>query len=118
MESESRIINVPLECKLTEAEIHAAGKELADAINQRAQAENQLETFKQQVKAEIAQHDARIAKNTVLVSSEKEFRNVECEQVFDFNNGLKTTTRLDTGEVIRTEPLTNAERQQMMPGVA
>ena len=117
MEAETRRIDLPLECRLTEPEIKAAGKELAEALNHKTRIENELETFKQQKKAEVAAIDAIIARNTVLVNSEKEFRTVECEQRYDFDNALKTITRLDTGEIVRSEAITNAERQQLMPGV-
>lgn len=56
-----------------------------------------------------------IARNAVLVNSEKEFRLVECKVEYDFGKkGLKTFTRLDTGEIVRSEPITNEERQQML----
>lgn len=113
------IVKLPLECRLTEAELKAASKELADALNKRAQADNQLETFKAQKKAEMAAFDATIAKNTVLVNSEKEFRLIECSVEYDFGRkNTKTFCRLDTGEVVKSEPITNEERQRLLPGLA
>lgn len=117
--ADQMIVKLALECKLTEAELKAASKELADALNKRHQLEDQLETFKMQKKAEISAFDATIAKNTVLVNSEKEFRLIECRVEYDFGRkGIKSFYRLDNGELVKTEPITNEERQVMMAGVA
>lgn len=116
--AEEQIVKLLLECKLTDAELKAAGKELADALNKKAQVENQLETFKAQKKAEMSAMDAGIARNTVLVNSEKEFRSIECRVEFDFGRkGVKSFFRLDTGELVKTEPITNEERQSMLKGI-
>jgi hypothetical protein len=116
--SKQQIVKVPLEVRLTEAELKAAGKAMAEAINKRNRIEGEVETFKAQKKAELAAIEAEVSRNAVLVNSEKEFRLVECSVDYDFDKkGVKTYTRVDTGEIVRTEPITNEERQQMMPGV-
>lgn len=115
---EERIITVPLEVRLTEKELKTASKALAEAINKRTMIESQLETFKAQKKAEVAAQDAIISATSVLVNSEKEFRMIECKVEYDFaKKGVKTTVRLDTGEIINTQPISNDERQQFMPGL-
>jgi hypothetical protein len=114
--TEEQIVRLPLECRLTDAELKAFSKELADALNKKAQVENQLETFKAQKKAEVSALDATIARNTVFVNSEKEFRLVECRVEYDFTGkGIKAYFRLDNGELVKTDPITNEERQTMMP---
>lgn len=116
--TEEQIVKLLLECKLTDAELKAAGKELADGLNKKAQVENQIETFKAQKKAEISAMDAAIARNTVLVNSEKEFRSIECRVEYDFGRrGVKSFFRLDNGELVKTEPITNEERQSMLKGL-
>src|SRR5260221_1997707 len=115
--AEEIVVRIPLEVRLTDKEVKAAAKELAEALNQKARLDGEVETFKAQKKAEVAAIDAVIAKNAVLVNSEKEFRLVECQVGYDFQTAKKTFTRLDNGEIVRTETITNDERQQMMPGV-
>lgn len=115
---EERIVRIPLEVRLTEKELKDASKALAEAINKRSIIESQLETFKAQKKAEVAAQDAVISANSVLVNSEKEFRLVECKIEYDFRKkGVKTFVRLDTGEIVKTEQITNEERQEFMPGL-
>lgn len=102
---------VYLECKLTEAEVRAASKTLADALSRKEGVESRIESFKTQAKADIAGIDAVIQKNTALVNSEKEFRNVACEVRFDWPKGLKETFRLDTGEAVFKSEISEDERQ-------
>lgn len=116
--AEEIIVRIPMECALSDKELKSASKELAEALNQKGRIESDVETFKAQKKAEIAALDAVIAKNTILVNSEKEFRLVECRVMYDFTKSKKTFVRLDTGEVIKTESITNEERQQFMPGLS
>lgn len=108
---DTRIVMMPLEVKLTEAELKTASKALAEALRAKAAKEGEMETFKAQKKAEITQYEGVIAAKTVLINSEKEYRTVECEETFHWATGKKTVTRLDTGEIVRSEPINNSERQ-------
>lgn len=100
-----------LECVLTAEELRQCARELADACQRKASIEDQLATFKAQKKAEITQCDGDINKNTVLVSSGKEMRMVECEVELDFDSGKCTVTRLDNGLIVHERPLTSDEKQ-------
>jgi hypothetical protein len=104
--------NLYLECKLTEAELKESGKKLADAIQKKTEVEARVESFKTQAKGEIAEIDATIGKMSALVNNEKEFRNVECEITWDFKKGLKSFIRKDTGEIAKTEKISEEERQR------
>lgn len=104
-----------LPCKLTQKEIYEAGKSLADALKRKSECEVRLESFKQQVKAEITTAEGEASKFQGLVASEIEYRMVEVEARFDFKAGRKTIIRMDTGEIIRTENITEDERQRMLP---
>lgn len=50
--------------------------------------------------------------NTSMISTEREWRLVPVEITFDFTEGYKTFVRKDTGEVVKREAITEAERQQ------
>lgn len=117
-EASDIVVKLPLEVRLTEAELKAAAKEMAEAINYKGRIENEMEAFKAQKKAETSAQEAIIARCAQLVNSEKEFRLVECRVEYDFaKKGTKTFYRLDNGEAVRTEQITNEERQRMIPGV-
>lgn len=110
------IVKHPLEVRLTEEELKGFGKQIAGAIAKRTRIENELEDFKSQKKAELTAVESIITQCSQLLNSEKEFRLVECKVEFDWKGkGTKTTTRMDTGEVIRSEGISNEERQRFFP---
>lgn len=100
-----------LECRLSQDELKAAGKMLAEAIQRKETIERRLESFKTQAKAETAEADAIVSKQTQLVAAEKEFRLVPVEITLDFKAGTKTTVRLDTKEKVACVEISNEERQ-------
>lgn len=104
-----------LEARLTEAEIRESGKRLAEGIERRAIAEGRMDTFKTQIKAELAEIEAVILKQTSMVATEREFRLVPVEIEYDFEAGKKTFVRKDTGEIVKTEPISEEERQLAFP---
>jgi hypothetical protein len=98
---------------LTPAEVHETGKVLVEAMRRLDEVEDRRKIFNQQTKAEIGQIVATIETARNKVSSETEFRDVDCEVRFFFsrNGGEKDFVRLDTGEVVRTEKVSNEDRQ-------
>jgi hypothetical protein len=108
---ERKKLSMPLECRLTESELKASAKTLAEALRHKGALESQLETFKAQIKSQITQSEGTIAEHANRLNSEKEFRSVECEMTLDYHDGFKTTVRKDTGEEVRKEKITDAERQ-------
>lgn len=103
-----------LEVQLTDGEVKQASKELAEAIQRKDAIQDQLATFKTQKKAEITMCDGDINKNTILVSSGKEMRMVECEITLDFDSGKKSTVRTDNGVVVDERPLSSDEKQLVL----
>lgn len=108
---EIRKVMMPLECRLTDEELKTSAKTLAEALRQRGAEESTLETLKSQFKAKITQLDGQVSEMAGRLNSEKEFRTVECEMTFDYQEGTKTTVRKDTGEEVRKEKITDEERQ-------
>lgn len=100
-----------LPCKLSQAELMQFSKDLANSYERRNEIESNLETFKSQIKAQLAEVDGNIQKFSGLVSCEVEYRMIDCEILYDFKSGKRTLTRKDTGEVIRTDDITGEERQ-------
>jgi hypothetical protein len=107
---------LPLECRLTEDEVREAGKQLAEALNQKEAAESKRAAFLTQIKSYVAVLESMVLKNQSLVLQEKEVRNVECEVRYFFsrNGGEKEWCRLDTGEIVKVEPVTDEERQRSL----
>lgn len=103
---------VYLPCKLTQKEIYESGKSLADALKRVDECEVRLEGMKQQIKAEITQAQGEAAKFRSLVATEVEHRMVDVEVRLDWRRGKKETVRMDTGELLRTDDITDEERQR------
>jgi hypothetical protein len=96
---------------LSEAELKACAKALAEALNGKTRIESEVTAFRAQKKAEQTQLESVIQKNTLLLNTGKEFRMVECEWDYDWKGGKKTGRRVDTGEVVAKEEITIEERQ-------
>lgn len=64
------------------------------------------------IKAEIQVNEGKISKYAELVHSKKEYRSVECAIEWDFKKKQKRIVRNDTGEVVRTTTVTEAEMQE------
>jgi hypothetical protein len=104
---------LPLECKLTEAEVRDSSKRLAEALNQRDAAKAKKSAFLTQISADTKALEASVSKFQSMVSSEKEYRTVECEARYFFgrNGGEKEIHRKDTGELVKIEAVSEQERQ-------
>lgn len=104
-----------LPCKLTESELKDYSKQLANSYDRRMEVEAGLATFKSQAQSQVKSIEGDIGRLSNLVSAEVEYRSVDCEMVYDFIHDEKILTRRDTGEVLRTDKLTNDEKQMELP---
>lgn len=100
-----------LSVKLTNSEILEYSKELARENNAAQQAEDNKKAAMSQLTSEINMHKAVIGKFATAISTGEEMREVECEYRFSDEPGYKELVRLDTFQVVRSEMLTDADRQ-------
>jgi hypothetical protein len=101
-----------LECILTDKEKLAYSKDLGDSLSQMKRGEEKLKSFQTQAKAELAGLDAKINSLADKVNTGREHRDVECEVVLDFKNKEKVWTRTDTGEIAKSDIITEKELQE------
>jgi len=94
-----------LDCDLTEKEILAYGRELAQINQEIASEEDRQSSLKQELKARIAGIEARRTEISAKVNRGKELREVQIEVTADFKTDMATEIRMDTGEVYRERPL-------------
>jgi len=99
-------------CKLTRDEVAQKAKQLSEKILENAKKERELENTTTNIKAEISSIEADIALLTDKVFGETEYRLVEVRVEYDFEKGVKSFVRLDTGEIFNTDKISDAERQQ------
>ena len=105
-------VSANLECKLSDIDIAKLGKELATIHSEKNRIESRMKSYQSQCKADIAQCNATIQSISERVNTGKEFRDVECRIFYDFNSGTKEFIRVDTGEIVRTERISDAEIQE------
>jgi hypothetical protein len=101
-----------LPCKLTEEELTNCRDMLADAVRQKARAEENLKSAATQLKSEIAVSDGKINRYAEMINSKTEYRYVECSIEFDFKSREKKLARTDTGEIVKVVRITDGEMQE------
>lgn len=103
-----------LECDLTTEERSERGVELAEALST-------LQELDAAKKAAMAFHRGRIERQQAevdrlagVVTSGREKRDIDIEDVYDFHMGVVTSIRQDTGETHRSRVMTDKDRQMEM----
>ena len=98
-----------LECKLTDEELIECAKDQNAQIKQCLRLEGQKKAYNSQIKSEIETCEECISELSNKISSQAEYRHIECQKIEDFDEGTVTVTRLDTGEVITDRKMTRVE---------
>lgn len=105
-----------LSCDLTEEELSKCSKELArDSIELRETEESKKEVVSD-FAAKTKGLESGISRNSRKVSTGMEWRNVDCQWLFDFSAGYKRLIRTDTGEELEAlVKVSDNDRQAMLP---
>ena len=104
-----------LKCILTNEEKQELGEKLALAVNRIRESQDELKSCQTQIKSAIATDEAVVASCSEKIRSGYEFRKVECEEIFDYENNIVEKIRLDTKELMRTREMEPHERQKNLP---
>lgn len=102
-----------LKCELTRDELLEAGAKLADAQQTIAELESALASYKAQNKSETEIAKASVENLSDKIRRKYEFRDIRCVVEKDFDHGMFTITRMDTGEIVEARPLTDDELEQL-----
>lgn len=105
------VIKETLPCKLTDDERLARADDLANAVQVVEQVRQEKKSLVRQVDARLNAAESKREELADVVASGREYREVIVHQVFDYDKGVVTETRIDTGEVIASRDLTDEERQ-------
>ena len=106
-----RKVTKALPCKLTETEILQYGRDMAHAMSERDRVQGEFDSVKQEYKAKLEEYAANINKLSGRVNSGIETRDVACEEVKDWTEGVVTIERLDTFEKVESRPMREDEKQ-------
>lgn len=110
-----KTITRSLPCRLTDDELMKAGSDLATVVEDITNEESRQTDQKTQMKAKLTELDARRSQLAIKVRRREEFREVEVEIDFDYQRGMITEIRTDTGEQLNIRRMTDSERQQALP---
>lgn len=104
-----------LRCDFAPDEWAESARQLATATRLRAELEQEKKEIDSQYKAKIEEQIGRASKLAALLGAGYEMRNVPCEINVDKPEpGQATIVRRDTGEIVRTRPMTDMERQAVL----
>jgi len=112
----TKTIKQTLMCDLTDKERREYGISLATTLGDMGEIETQKKREMDHFKDRIAGLQAKADELSRKVRDGKEWRDVECQILLGSpDREHKQTIRLDTGETIRTERMTEADLQLVMP---
>lgn len=108
---ESEVFEESLECQLTASEVLQRGQAAARLAHAIDQAEAERARVKKAHKVEVGDMQARLTDLQREVRTGKATRAVRCVEQADYEDGMMHVIRIDTGERVRSRPLTEKERQ-------
>jgi hypothetical protein len=103
-----------LKCEFIEHEILEFGNELARKHSEITE----LEEMKKRVVSDFkAKTDAAEAEASILarkIQNKHEYRDVECQEVYNYVDKSVTIVRNDTGEIVKTRDMREDEKQELL----
>jgi len=112
MEKGIEIVSLP--CPMTPEEHRLKGIALANANQEKARIEAEKKLANEGFKERLSAIDSRIGELRHEVISGCEHRPTEVREVRRYQTHMVDTIRLDTGETIRSRPMTVSERQEVL----
>lgn len=100
-----------LKCKLTPDEFQKTSEKLAKTITEIQDLELKKKSIISQFTSDINARREIANKCSMMVSESAEYRDVECQVVFDYKSGTVTTMRLDSKKIIEARPMRENEKQ-------
>lgn len=111
----SRTTSEVLDCVLTEDEQRERGQQLAESVKAVSDLERDQKDVKASMKEAMEDAEAERERLALIVRDGKEPRTVPVRLDYDDQRGMVHKTRLDTGELIGTRPMTDEEKQRALP---
>lgn len=99
---------------LSDDERASFATEVIDAMNRISEIEDDIKSYKAQKQYEIAKCEATMNINKIILSRGKDIQWIKAKVFKDYTGKVKTYFRLDTGEAIKTVPLTEDDMQLEM----
>lgn len=104
-----------LRCELSDAEVQQRGQDAARLLMQIDQLDEEKRAAAADYKEQIKAKETELRKLGREIRERAEHRDVPCVTRPNAAAGVMETIRLDTGELVRSRPLTHEERQARFP---
>jgi len=104
-----------LKVPLTDEQKKQYSEEIAQAVEEIGEGQNELKFVSTEIKARIQTSEAKLKELANKIRAGYEMKPVECLQTMDFSNGTVKIVRLDTDEVVLERAMTVEERQPELP---
>jgi hypothetical protein len=103
-------------CKYTFSVTEKAemSSEMAQKVARLERTEDELKTVKAQFKSETEQLARDISTTAEKLNSGYEMRNIKCEVIRDYREGIVEYVRTDTGEIAKSRKMRDDERQMQI----
>ncbi len=101
------------ECRvdLSDDEVKERTTRMMQAMDDRDDAEREFASKKDAHKSNLKSIDFRIQNLRHTVNTRVEWRDVECREVYDYENWTVKVVRSDNDEIVEKRPMTQKERQ-------
>ena len=110
----SEIFRDNLKTKLTDGELKALSRELAEKFIDLEGLEKDKKGVVADYKARIEVIEAKLNSLSQKVSTQFEWRDVDCQWEYDFKSGTKSLLRLDLNVIVKVAKVTDADRQRLL----
>lgn len=111
---EKKVTKEYLKCVLTEEEIKESGAQLARRYSEISDLEDAKKSVMSDFKAKIDSASAEASGLARKIQNGYEFRNVDCEEIWDYDDKVVEVVRTDTGETIRSRVMKAEELQDSL----
>lgn len=101
-----------LDVILTDEEIAKRSREMSSLVIDRRRIKAKAKADAENYAAQIKLLDQKIESEATVIEDGKEIRKVECKEVLSADRAFVDLIRLDTGEIVESRPVTDADRQQ------
>jgi hypothetical protein len=98
-------------------ELAKISSEMAQQVEEKKHLDDDLKAIKDDFKAKISKAEAAINSCALKVNNGYEMRNIECIVDKDYEKKVVRYIRLDTGEVVRTRLMEQADFELNLPGI-
>jgi hypothetical protein len=105
-----------LKVVLTKDQKELKTSELLQVMNTKDETISRFDSLRKSHQAEIKGYDKDIHRLRNVVDTGAEWKDVECEQRFDYARGIVDIFRIDTGAYVRSRQMKEGERQAQLFG--